>query len=84
MEDNNQLGYLTGILEGIRDDIKEHKDSSNEWRTKTDSRLQKMEDELSMYNTIYKTIKWIGMSLIAVATFKWASVAELWHVFKGP
>lgn len=79
MQDKEQLGYLTAMVETILKNQEEFKSGHKILQ----DRIQHIEDELSIYKTIYKTVKWIGMSLIALATFKWASLVDIWHIFRG-
>jgi hypothetical protein len=83
MEIKEQLGYLTALVETLAKDLAEHKEESTTFRNDQATRLKNIEDELSMYKTVYKTIKFIGMALIAIVTFKWTLVIDLWAHFKG-
>lgn len=79
MDLKEQLGYLTAMLETLVTDQQGFKDS----HATLQARMKNIEDELSMYKTIYKTIKFIGMALVALITFKWALLTDLWVHFKG-
>jgi len=78
MEIKEQLGYLTAMLEGLVQNQQGFKDS----HAILQERMERIEDELSMYKTIYKTVKFIGMALIALLTFKWALILDLWTAFR--
>jgi len=79
MEIKEQLGYLTAMLETLVTNQQGFKDSHATLQV----RMKNIEDELSMYKTIYKTIKFMGMALVALITFKWALLTDLWVHFKG-
>jgi len=79
MEIKEQLGYLTAMMETV---IQNH-ESFKTGHATLQERMKHIEDELSIYKTVYKTIKFIGMAFIALITFKWALVIDLWQHFKG-
>ena len=63
-----KIGYLIALTETLIE--------------KTDrlsSRLQKVEDRLSTWSTIIKTLKFISGVVILLLTLKVGSIAGLWH-----
>lgn len=90
MDAKEQLGYLTALIE-------QHIKNNDEWREgaakfravqdarldKQDAILEKIQAELSMYKTIIKTVKFLGAAVVALLTFKWAMVFDLWQHFKA-
>ena len=79
MDLKEQLGYLTAMMETLVTNQQTFKDS----HSKLQERMKHIEDELSMYKTVYKTIKFVGMALVAIVTFKWTLVIDLWSHFRG-
>lgn len=41
-------------------------------------KLDNISNELSSYKTILKVLKFIGLAIVAVATFNWTGLADLW------
>lgn len=78
-----QIGYLTALVEALKEDVNEHKESTKEWRTRMDEQLSALQKEIDMYATIVKTIKFLGAALVALLTFKWAVVLDLWQHFRA-
>lgn len=90
MDHNEQLGYLSGLVENLVQDISElkqdvrgNREAAIQWREKIESTLAKVEKELDMYSTIWRTIKFIGACTIAILTLKLGLIADLWATFKG-
>lgn len=90
MEIKEQVGYLTGLLETYIKNNEEWRQGASSYRAAQDARLDKqdaillkIEAELSMYKTIIKTVKFLGAAAIALLTFKWAIIVDLWQHFKA-
>ena len=86
---NEQVGYLTGLLENYIKNNEEWRSGAAKFRETQDSRLDKQDEilakivaELSMYKTIIKTIKFLAASAVALLTFKWALLIDLWQHFR--
>lgn len=82
MNPQEQLGYLTGLVEKLTSELNREHLESAEWRNKFDVRLTGMESELSIYKTVIKTLKFLLGLGVALATLKWAEVIELWSHWK--
>lgn len=89
-EQSNQIGYLTALLESHIKNNDEWRNGATEFRKAQDARLdaqdealKKIQDELSMYKTIIKTVKFLGAFVVALLTFKWAMIIDLWQHFKA-
>lgn len=51
---------------------------------KNGNRLQNVEEQISLYKTIIKVVKFIGGAIILLLTLKVGDVANLWrHLFSG-
>lgn len=48
---------------------------------KRDERLKKIEDELNLYKAIIRTLRFVGLAIIAIVTFKLGDVKSLWSTF---
>lgn len=90
MEHNEQLGYLSGLVESLvqdvgelKQDVRGNREAAIQWREKIEVTLAKVEKELNMYATIWKTLKFVGACAIALLTFKLGLIADLWATFKG-
>lgn len=82
MEDNElhqQIGYLTKAVEDIGEVVKSHTAESKQHYSKIDVRLTKMEDQLSFYKTVARTLKVTGAALLLIATAQWDKLAKLFH-----
>lgn len=63
-----KIGYLIALTETLIEKTE-----------RLSSRLQKVEDRLSTWSTIIKTLKFISGVVILLLTFKVGSIAGLWH-----
>lgn len=83
MDDNarsveGQLGYLTKAVEDMCVSVDKIAANSKEQDTKLDTRLSKIEDELSLYKTVVKTVKAIALTAIFIVTLKLGNITALW------
>jgi hypothetical protein len=90
MDNREQLGYLTALIENHIKNNDEYFAGVADFRKVQDARLdaqdaalKKIQEELSMYKTIIKTFKFLFGACVALLTFKWAVVIELWQHFKA-
>lgn len=84
MEDiKESIGYQLAILERLVEELDAHKKDSAASYAAINKRLQTIEDELSMYKTIIKTLKFVVVAVVSVVTFKWSGVVDAWQVFSG-
>ena len=79
------LGKLTEFMEASKDFRKTTLEQTEKLHDKLeekfaamDKRFASIESELSIYKTVYKTLKFIGLALAAVATFKFGDVSTIW------
>lgn len=63
-----KIGYLIALTETLIEKTE-----------RLSSRLQKVEDRLSTWSTIIKTLKFISGVVILLLTLKVGSIAGLWH-----
>ena len=84
-----QVGYITGLLETYIKNNEEWRQGASGFRAAQDARLDKqdailskIEAELSMYKTVIKTVKFLGAAVVALLTFKWAILLDLWQHFR--
>lgn len=85
-----QVGYLTGLLETYIKNNEEWRQGASGFRAAQDARLdaqdailKKIDAELSMYKTVIKTVKFLFAAALALLTFKWAIVIDLWQHFRA-
>jgi len=81
MEIKAQLGYLTALLEELKDEVKANRTEVQEWQEKTNTSLSKLQKELDMYTTVIKTLKLIVAAVAALITFKWSGLHDIWQHF---
>lgn len=73
-----QLGYLTKAVEDQCRHIQKFTKESKEKDAKFEKRLIKIENEISMYKTVIKTIKAIVMTVLFICAFKFGNISGLW------
>lgn len=91
MQDNDnrrasdvQLAVLTERLTSFMEADHEWKKTIIEARAIDTATIANIVNELSIYKTVYKTIKFIGMAIAAVITFKVGDINGIWHrIFGG-
>ena len=89
MSDNNysqEIGALQEFAENSKADraaLHKDVDGLHDKLEKIDAKLDLLKEELSVYKTIYKTIRFLALSFIALLAFKFGDVASLWHEFIG-
>ena len=71
------FGKLTANVETIM----KNQEVSLRKSEERDARLQKIEDQLNLYKTVIRTVRFIGLALIAIVTFKLGDVKSLWSTF---
>lgn len=75
---DQQLGYLTGQVESINKRLDEHtEEEERHWRI-FHEKLNVITAQLSMYNNFTKFLKLLGLSALALATFHWGDLKDLW------
>ena len=73
MMNNEDIGWLKANVELILENQVKH-----------DIRLDKLEEQISIYKTLIKVVKFVGYSTILILTFKFGDVSALWQrMFSG-
>ncbi len=72
-----EFGKLTANVETIMKNQEVQLKASE----KRDERLKKIEDELNLYKAIIRTLRFVGLAIIAIVTFKLGDVKSLWSTF---
>lgn len=70
------IGYLTKAVQDMGTTLSNHTKRSEEQYTQIDERLNKMENQLSFYKTVARTVKVMGASLVALLTIQWADIVQ--------
>lgn len=82
-----ELGELKGTMTSFLEETKGHRivvyEKLDSMEESMAERFRKIEDELSVYKTIYRTIKFIGLLLIAIVTLKFGDVKTLWSTLNN-
>ena len=70
---DEDIGWLKANVERILDNQVQH-----------DLRLDKLEEQISIYKTLIKVVKFVGYSTVLILTFKFGDVSALWQrMFSG-
>lgn len=68
MDHTEKIGYIAAKVETIEADIAEIK-----------RHIQTVSDQMSLYNTVMKGIKFIGVLLVGILTFKFGDLLDYWR-----
>jgi len=84
---DEHIGYLTGKLEEFGEALKSHLAEDASAKRGIHDKLDKLEDKVSekftTVETIFKVIKFTGLAIIAVLTFHFGDITNIWHtIFK--
>lgn len=71
------FGKLTANVETIM----KNQEVSLKKSAERDARLQKIEDQLNLYKTVIRTVRFIALAVVAIVTFKLGDVKSLWSTF---
>jgi hypothetical protein len=83
------IGYLKGKVESNSASIDrlvevftQHIEKQDENTKAVNEALQAIRDELSVYKAVVRVIKFIGAVALAVVTFQFGDIDELWEKYK--
>jgi len=83
-EHSEDIGYLKRAIEDLAELVKSHMDREEEEREEDRSlakanvaRLKKIEDELNMYKTAYRGIKWLIALALLIITLKFGDIPKM-------
>jgi hypothetical protein len=80
MEDFGQdLGELQGKLELYMEQQKEYRDILKEELSEIKHTVASIKTEFETYKTVARVFKYIGLSVLALLTFKLGDAISLWH-----
>lgn len=71
-QDDKQIGYMTAKLEEVLDLAKSHE-------TRLDVLEKNIAEKFTTVETVFKILKFTGLAIAAVLTFKFGDVAQLWQ-----
>lgn len=72
------IGRLQGAVEAISKDLNRLHDTLAEHIADEDGKLEHIEQQLSLGRFILLTVKTVGLTVIAVLTFKFGDITALW------
>jgi hypothetical protein len=76
------VGVLEGKMElffmSTTDNLKKLIDTVDNNHKTVTSQIQSIEERISVYSTVIKTLKFIGLALGALITFKAGDIFDLW------
>lgn len=78
---DQQLGYLTGMVEGLADHIQSISKEGKETREIVLTLQKEVALKFKTAETVFKTLKFLGLIVIAVLTFKFGDIRALWQTF---
>ena len=83
-EHSEDIGYLKRAIEDLADLVKSHMDREEEERQEDRAlakdnvaRLKKIEDELNIYKTVYRGIKWMSALALLLVTLKFGDIPKM-------
>jgi chorismate-pyruvate lyase len=76
---HQDLGYLTKAVEDIGEMLKKHVEQSDRKGAAVDGRLIAIENQLSVYKTVVRTVRFIGVAFALMLTAQWQSLLKLIH-----
>jgi chaperonin cofactor prefoldin len=80
MEDHAQdIGALQGKLEIYIEQQKEYREELKDTLEKMNTSINKIKTEFETYKTVARVFKYIGLSILALLTFKLGDFINLWH-----
>lgn len=69
-----QIGYLLRSVEENREDVRR-------LATKVDTLTRIVENKFNTAETLFKVLRFMGIALIAILTFKFGDIKEWWIYF---
>lgn len=80
MEDHAQdIGELQGKLELYLEQQKEYREELKKTLEKMNTSISSIQTEFETYKTVARVFKYIGLSILALLTFKLGDFINLWH-----
>lgn len=80
MEDQSKdIGELQGKLELYLEQQKEYRDELKKTLEKMNTAITSIQTEFETYKTVARVFKYIGLSILALLTFKLGDFINLWH-----
>jgi len=83
-EHSEDIGYLKRAIEDLAELVRSHMEREEEERQEDRAlakanvaRLKKIEDELNMYKTAYRGIKWTIALILLIITLKFGDVPKM-------
>lgn len=83
---DEDIGYLKRAVEDLAKLVEAHMKREEQERADLETMIQKIADtqkeiqkELSLYQTIYRGIKWLGALIILLVTLKFGDIPKLFH-----
>ena len=83
--DDYWRGTVDSSLKEIKDTLstmnKERSEAKKEHESRVKAvliRLDKIEEKFSMWATVVKTIKFIGLAIVAILAFKAGTIVDIW------
>jgi len=81
---NEDIGYLKRAVEDLAELVKAHMEREEQEREEDraaakirDGRLKKIEDELNIYKTMYRGIKWTIALVMLIITLKFGDIPKM-------
>lgn len=80
MEDHAQdIGELQGKLELYLEQQKEYREELKNTLERMNTSISNIQKEFETYKTVARVFKYIGLSILALLTFKLGDAVSLWH-----
>ena len=79
----SDFGERFGLLQGKVDEISRTMEDMSKTQTIILTKLDGVDRDISIVKIVFKTLKWIGICLGALATFKLGDIHSLWDYIRS-
>ena len=83
VQQSQQIGELVGTLNEVKANFLEMRQEMEDTRTLVLKLQSDVALKFKTAETVFKTLKFIGLAVIAVLTFKFGDIRVLWSTFFG-
>jgi len=73
----HDVGYLKRAVEDLTSMLKKHMEKEDKCREVTNKRLERIEQELNIYKTVYRGVKWFMAIVILILTLRFGDIPKL-------
>jgi len=85
LEQSRQIGELLGTLNEVKANLDGHINNLREEMSVTRALVRELQTEIALKfrtaETVFKTLKVLGLIVVAILTFKFGDIRALWSTF---